>query len=107
MIIFENQDERSPLKTEGEIDILTPSAPLLATAPPPPYVSTLPSNPIIPSYQAVTHPHHNHVTVPGVTRRNIPIRPLLVTFAIACLVLLLWGSFMYGFYNTAISSFQR
>lgn len=97
MIILENQDERSPLKTEGEIDIATPSdALLLATAPPPPYIPTLPPNPIVPSYQAVSYPHH--VTVP---RRQLPIRRLHVTFAIA-LVLLLCVASMYGFYMTAI-----
>lgn len=104
MIILENQDEHSPLKTEGEIDITTPSASLLlATAPPPPYVRTLPPNPIVPSYQAV--PHSRHGTV---RRRQLPIRRLLVAFAIACFVLLLFGAFMYGFYKTVIiSSFQR
>ena len=101
MIILENQDERSPLKTEGEIDITTPSAGLLlATAPPPPYVPTLSPNLIVPSYQAVPHPHH-------VTHRQSPIRRLLVTFAVACLVLLLCGAITYGFYETAMSSFQR
>ena len=96
MIILENQDERSPLKTEGEIDITSPSAGLLlATAPPPPYVPTLPPNPLVPSYQAVSHPHH-------VARRQSPIRRLLVAFAVACLVLLLCSAIIYGFYKTAI-----
>lgn len=85
MIILENQDEQSPLKTEGEIN--TTAAQL---ALPPPYVPTLP--PIVPSYQAVSHPHH--VTVP---RRQLPIRRFLVFFAVACLVFLLCGAFMYGF----------
>lgn len=104
MIILENQDERSPLKTEleGDIDITTPSATLLpATAQPPAYIPTLPPNLIVPSYQAVPHPHH--VTPP---RRQFPIRRLLVTFAIACLVLLSSGAILYGFYKTAISSFE-
>lgn len=96
MIILENQDERSPLKTEGGTDITTPSA-----ASPPPYVPTLPSNVIVPSYQAV--PHSHHVTAP---RRQLPIRRLLVTFAIACLVLLLFGVIMYGFYKSVITPFQ-
>jgi hypothetical protein len=91
MIILENQDEHSPLKTEGEVDIATPSAAL--------NVPTLPPNPIVPSYQAV--PHSHHVTVP---RRQLPIRRLLVIFAISCLVLLLCSAFIY---KTAISSFQR
>jgi hypothetical protein len=96
MIILENQDERSPLKTEGEIDITA------LTAPPPPYVPTLSPNLIVPPYQAILHPHH--VTIP---RRHSPIRRLLVSFAIAaCLVLLLCGTIMYGFYKDVIS-FQR
>ena len=100
MIILENQDERSPLKTEGDMDITTPSPSLLlATAPPPPYVPTFPPNP---SYQAV--PHSHHVTLP---RRQLTIRRLLVASMTACLVLLLCGAFMYSFYMTTISSFQR
>jgi hypothetical protein len=94
MIILENQDELSPLKTEGEMDITTPFASLLlSTAPPPPYVPTL-----SPNYQAVPLPHH--VT----PRRQFLIRRLHVTFAIACLVLLLCGAIIYGFHETAISS---
>ena len=89
MIILEHQDEQSPLKTEGEINT---TAAQLASALPPPYVPTLTPNPIVPSYQAV--PHSHHVTVP---RRQSQIRRFLVSFAIACLVLLLCGAFMYGF----------
>ena len=89
MIILEHQDEQSPLKTEGEINT---TAAQLASALPPPYVPTLTPNPIVPSYQAV--PHSHHVTVP---RRQSLIRRFLVSFAIACLILLLCGAFMYGF----------
>ena len=97
MIILENQDERSPLKTEGDIlDITTPSAAQsLLLAPPPPYVPTLSPNLIVPSYQAVPHPHH--VTI----RQQFRNRRLLVTFAITCLILLLCGAVIYGFYNSA------
>ena len=99
MIILENQDERSPLKTEGDIDITTPSAALRLATATPPYVPTLPPNPVVPSYQAV--PHSHHVILP---RQQLTIRRLLVAFAIASLILLLCGAFMYGFYRTAISS---
>jgi hypothetical protein len=94
MIILENQDERSPLKIEGEIDVTTRSAA-------PPYLPTLPPISTAPSYQAV--PHSQHVTLP---RRQLPIRRLLVA-SIACLILLLCGAFLYGFYKTAISSIRR
>ena len=99
MIILENQDERSPLKTEGDIDIATPSADLRLATATPPYVPTLPPNLVVPSYQAV--PHSHHVTV---RRQQLTIRRLLVAFAIACLILLLCGASMYGFYKAAISS---
>jgi hypothetical protein len=90
MIILEPSDERSPLKSEGEIDITTPAA----TAPLPPHAPTLSPNPIVPSYQAIPHSHYD--TLP---RRQSPIRRLLVAFAIACLVLFLCGAFIHSFYK--------
>jgi len=91
MIILEPSDERFPLKSEGEIDASpTPSA--AATTTLPLYTSTLPSNPSLPSYQAI--PHSHHVTL---LRRQSPVRRLLVAFAIACLILLLCGAFINGF----------
>lgn len=90
MIILEpsdNQNERSPL-TKG-VETTTPSA-ALATAPPP-YAPTVPPNPI-PSYQTV--PQHSLAHHVIISRRRSPFRRLLVAFAIACLVLLLWGTFL-------------
>jgi len=92
MIILEpsdNLNERVPLNKGAEIDI-TATTPLPPTSPPP-YAPTLPPNPI-PSYRA-THNTYN-VSVP---RRRSPLRRLLGAFAVACLVLLLWGIFIDSF----------
>jgi len=95
MIILDpsdNQNPPSPLKKDDEINIIPSAAPTMA--PPPAYVPTQPPNPIIhnpiPSYQAIPHSHH-HVTL---HRRRSPLRRLFVAFAIAALILLLWGVFI-------------
>jgi hypothetical protein len=85
MIIVNQDGGRSPLKRD---DTQTP-----ATAPPP-YAPTAPPN-HIPSYQAI--PQTPHVILP----RPSPMRRFLLAFAVAILVLLLWGAFLDSFDKAA------
>ena len=93
MIILDPSDNQnqpsSPLKKDDEISTAAP-----AIIAPPAYVTTQPPNPTtIPSYQAIPHSHHHHHHHPTLHRRS-PLRRLLVAFAIAGLILLLWGVFV-------------
>jgi len=93
MIILESsndQHERSPLKKAIEIDVPIPSA-APATMAPPPYAPTaIPHPNPLPPYQTII-PHHHVRRSP---HRRSALRRLLRAFAVACLILLLWGIFI-------------
>ena len=92
MIILESSDdqhERSPLKKAVEIDIPTPSA-APATTPPPYAPTAIPHPNPLPPYQTII-PHHHVGRSP---HRRSALRRLLRAFAVACLILLLWGIFI-------------
>ena len=95
----DNQDERSPLKKDVEINTTISSA-ALATAPPP-YTSFPTSSPNpIPSSQAIPQnddgPQPHRVIL---SHRPSPIRRFLAAFLVAWLVLFLWSAFVHSFNN--------
>lgn len=93
----DNQDERSPLKKDVEINATTSSA-AQATAPPPYTLIPTPSPNPIPSPQAIpqTVPqshHHDHVVL---LRRRSPIRRFFAALVVAWLVILLWSALLHS-----------
>ena len=94
MIILESSDdqhERSPLKKAVEIDIPTPSA-APATTPPPYAPTAIPHPNPLPPYQTII-PHQRVRRSPQGSSWSA-LRRLLLAFAVACLILLLWGIFI-------------
>ena len=100
----DNQDERSPLKKDVEINASTSSA-ALATAPPPYTPIPIPSPNDIPSSQDIqssqdvprTNPQSNHVIVGFLPHPQSPIRRILGAFVVAWLILLLWSALLHSF----------
>ena len=90
-----NQDERSPLKKDVEINATTSSAEL-GTAPPPYTSFPTPSpNPIPPSQPIPqTDPQPHRVIL---HRRPSPFRRFLAAFLVAWLVILLWSALLRSF----------
>ena len=85
----DNQDERSPLKKDVEINATTSSAALA----PPPYTSieSIPT----PSPNPIPSDPQSQVVM--LLRRRSPIRRFFVAFVVAWLVLLLWSALMHSF----------
>ena len=92
-----NQDERSQLKKDVEINTTTSSA-ALATDPPPYSSIAIPSPNPIPSPQAIPQAYpqveSHHVVL---HRRRSPIRRFLAALLVAWLVLFLWSALLHSF----------
>ncbi|KAF8959959.1 hypothetical protein BDZ97DRAFT_1367269 [Flammula alnicola] len=82
-------DERSPLKT-GQLNPTTQAA---AGAPPPPYDAAASREPH--QYQSVTVVQHSYVPEPVAhPRTEGPLKRFIRAFAVALIVLFLWGMFL-------------